>query len=211
MDELMPRVTVHLAAAEGDAADDVWSLVSWAIAHRERLACRYEAVHGDEDAGEARFVLDPYELYFGQRAWYVIGRRDDRDAPRTLRLSRFLDVQRTRQRFDVPEDFSLTQHFGQAWRMIPGDRRGHRVVLRFNPEVADTVSETVWHPTQQEQLHDDGSVSLRFEIDGLDEITWWVLGYGPHCAVQEPAELRQKVAELPQATARRYIEFPEET
>jgi len=112
----------------------------------------------------------------------------------------------TEHRFLIPEHYSLADHFGQAWRMIPGDRRRHRVRLRFAPEVADTVTEAIWHRTQQEQPHDDGGVTLSFEIDGLDEIVFWVLGYGPHCIVEEPSELRDRVVELVYATAQGYKE-----
>jgi len=209
LDELMPRVTVHLAAAEPDGSDDVWSIISWAIAHRRTLSCRYDAVNSSDDAsGSDAFRFDPYELYFGQRAWYAIGRRHDRDdhqGQRTLRLSRFTDVRPTEQHFELPEDFSLDEYFGQAWRMIPGDRRRHRIRLRFDAAMADTVAGAVWHRTQQEELDDDGGVTLSFEIDGLDEIVWWILGYGPHCVVEEPTELRDRVAELADATARRYV------
>ena len=52
--------------------------------------------------------------------------------------------------------------------------------------------------------HPDGSVTLRFTIDGFDEICWWILSYGPHCQVLEPPELIQKIATLAQATATRY-------
>lgn len=41
-------------------------------------------------------------------------------------------------------------------------------------------------------------------VEGLDEIVWWVLGYGPHAVVREPAELAARVAEMAQAMAARY-------
>jgi hypothetical protein len=41
-------------------------------------------------------------------------------------------------------------------------------------------------------------------VDGLDEIVWWVLGYGPGATVIEPPELIERVRELAHATAERY-------
>jgi len=32
-------------------------------------------------------------------------------------------------------------------------------------------------------------------VDGLNEIVWWVLGYGPEVEVIEPPELRTRVAD----------------
>jgi proteasome accessory factor B len=197
LDDLTPRITLHLARSEGDGIDDVWSDVARAIATQTTLHCRYEASHGGSaPGGSETFDLDPFELYFGQRAWYVIGHHHGRDARRTLRLSRFLACQPTGRTFTRPADFSLADFFGQAWRMIPGDRTRYDVSLRFSPVMAETVDATHWHPTQQTDWHDDGSLTVRFTIDGLDEIVWWILGYGPHCVVEEPAALRERVVNL---------------
>jgi predicted DNA-binding transcriptional regulator YafY len=38
-------------------------------------------------------------------------------------------------------------------------------------------------------------------VDGLDEIVWWVLGYGPEVEVLRPPQLRQRLA----AMARRMV------
>ena len=212
LDQLMPRVSVHLAASEGDGADDVWSTVSNAIAGRRTLTCRYEAASSAaDDPAEADFHFDPYELHFGQRAWYAIGHHHGRDALRTLRLSRFAHARLTDNTFTLPDSFSLDEYLGQAWRMIPGDRRRHRVQLAFSPEFAETVADTVWHRTQREEPRADGGLTLHFEIDGLDEITWWILGYGPHCTVLAPPELATHVAHLAQATAQRYAHLPAST
>jgi len=37
-------------------------------------------------------------------------------------------------------------------------------------------------------------------VDGLDEDRLWVLGYGPERDIAEPAELRERVADLARKT-----------
>lgn len=41
-------------------------------------------------------------------------------------------------------------------------------------------------------------------VDGLEEIVWWVLGYGPGATVLEPPEFIERVRELLTATAKKY-------
>jgi len=41
----------------------------------------------------------------------------------------------------------------------------------------------------------DGSLIFEVEVDGLNEISWWVLGYGDQAQVLEPPELRDLIAE----------------
>ena len=53
--------------------------------------------------------------------------------------------------------------------------------------------ETTWHSTQQACHRDDGSVSLKFRVDGLEEIVWWVLGWSGVVEVVQPQVLRTLV------------------
>jgi predicted DNA-binding transcriptional regulator YafY len=52
--------------------------------------------------------------------------------------------------------------------------------------------------------HDDGSITFRCKVDGLDEIVWWVLSMGPHCTVVHPKELADRVCQLAEQTLQRY-------
>lgn len=202
---VMPAVALHPARSEsGDQVDDVWFKISRAIAHRRSLSCAYDAAHSPNPSAPTAFCFDPYALYFGQRAWYAIGQRGDREGLRTLRLSRFTSVQDLDRPYAIPDDFSLKQHLGNAWRMVRGDGTEHDIVLRFTLAFADTAGQTNWHPSQQNEEHPDGSLTLRFRIEGLDEILWWILGYGPGCVVESPDELRAMVAEKARETAKRY-------
>ena len=36
---------------------------------------------------------------------------------------------------------------------------------------------------------------LTFRVDGLSEISWWILGYGDQAEVLKPAELRELIAD----------------
>ena len=52
-----------------------------------------------------------------------------------------------------------------------------------------------------------------FEVDvnGLTEISWWILGYGDQVTVLEPPELRQRVIGRLRDALHRYDEHAEET
>jgi predicted DNA-binding transcriptional regulator YafY len=40
---------------------------------------------------------------------------------------------------------------------------------------------------------------MRFEVDGLNEITWWLAGYGDQVTVHKPAALRKRLIEMYQS------------
>ncbi|MEX0653090.1 MAG: WYL domain-containing protein [Phycisphaeraceae bacterium] len=204
---MTPHVAIRLAAAQpGDGLADVYDTVRLALAQRQALHCVYEPVQSADAPVEAKpepFLFKPYCLFFGQRAWYSVGWHTGRDELRTLKLSRFSECRLTETTYTIPDDFSLPRYLGKAWRMIRGSQT-YKVSLRFEAKVADTVADTHWHATQRVDWHDDGAITFHCEVDGLDEIVWWVLSYGPHCQVLEPQAMADRVAELAEQTAARY-------
>ena len=72
--------------------------------------------------------------------------------------------------------------------------------------VADNVAEVAWHKTQRAVRNDDGTLDFHVTVSGLQEISWWILGYGDQAEVLQPVELRQLVAaralRMAQRTAR---------
>lgn len=207
IDGLMPCMSVDLARASYEPTAELYTRIRQAITDRRALECRYESPirHSSASAGSdsGSFRFDPYALYFGQRSWYVIGRHHGHREVRTLKLARMTDCRSIDKPYFIPDDFSLEKHFGAAWRMMPAGKL-YDIMLRFDATVAETVADTHWHSSQEFNWHEDGSIDMYFRVDGLEEIVWWILGYGPHCKVVKPRVLRQKVANLLATAAAHY-------
>lgn len=200
MREQIDKIDKHLAielarAGPFEGIRDVHDAVRTAIIERRALRCCYEAATGDGRDRNEPFHFKPFTLFFSQRAWYVVGHHERRDDVRCLKLNRFTHVEATRKAYHIPEDFSLREHLGLAWRMIRGEPR-YDIELLFDAEFAETIADTQWHETQQIAWQDDGSIRFRCQVDGLDEIVWWVLGMGPHCRVVKPRDLADRLATL---------------
>jgi len=202
IDSSVPFISIRLARSSNEAAKDVYAVVHQAIINRRALRCDYEsATRRGASAGEFRF--DPYGLYYGQRAWYVIGKHHVHNKVRTLKLSRFTCCRPTQQPFAIPDGFSIDRHFAGAWRMMP-DPEVYEIELRFSTEVSENVADTHWHDSQEIEWHDDDSITMRLRVAGLREIIWWILSYGPNCRVIKPAVLRKQVQDLARKTAKQY-------
>ena len=109
-------------------------------------------------------------------------------------MHRFRSLKRLELSSEVPTEFDLRAYFGNAWAVYRGEK-SYDVVIRFPPEAATLVIETTWHHTQQIQCNEDGSVILSFQVDGLEEIVRWLLGWSGVMEVLRPLELRQMVVE----------------
>lgn len=199
--EVMDHIHIQLArAGEPEDASGIDRVVRRAMTERRALSVEYRS------AGKAadRFLFEPYGLFFGQRAWYVVGRSHKHAAVRWLKLRRMQSAELTPRGYRIPEGFSIQEHLGNAWIMMKGERE-HDVEVRFAPGgFAGNIAETRWHQTQRVEHHADGAVSLHFRVAGLDEIQWWVLGMGPSCRVVAPPELAGRVKDLAVSTAALY-------
>ena len=67
---------------------------------------------------------------------------------------------------------------------------------RLTTKEAENVTEVLWHSTQEATFQADGSAILEFRVDGLGEITWWILSYGDQVQVLAPKALRQNIKKI---------------
>lgn len=173
-----------------------------AAANRHSVRIRYGSL---KDEKEISTRLDPYGLFFSRRSWYVVGRSSLHRAKRTFNLGRVLQIEPLDDRFQIPRGFSIERYLGNAWHMIPEKGRDRQVVVRFSKLVAQNVAEVHWHKTQRLVFHDDGSADFHVTVSGLNEISWWILGYGDQAEVREPPELRQLIADRARRMAEKYV------
>ena len=151
-----------------------------------------------------RTRLNPYQLLFARRSWYVVGRSSLHRSTRTFHVGRIVELEPLEDRFEIPRGFSIERYLGNAWHLIPEPGPDQEVLIRFSKMVAQNVAEVAWHKTQQLEFNKDGTLDFRVTVSGLNEISWWISGYGDQAEVISPAELRQMIAERAQQTAELY-------
>jgi predicted DNA-binding transcriptional regulator YafY len=180
---------LDLKLADHEGHRDAIRTIQWALIERKCLEGTYASPYQPE---QKHLLLLPYRLCLVKQAWYLIARPEGSLDPLTYRVARFRSLRKLDAIADVPDDFDLRAYFGDAWAVYRGSR-SHNVELRFVPEAASLVTETTWHHTQQVRHHDDGSVTLSFRVDGLEEIARWLLGWAGWVEILHPMELRDIV------------------
>lgn len=172
--------------------DNVFSSLQSAIAQRRKVRICYDSLF---DGGTINLDLSLYHLFYNQRAWYVVGRSSIHKGIRTFKLNRLREAIILDDHFENGDIFDLADYLGCAWSMIP-EGRIYNVRLRFAPMVANNVAEVQWHSSQKVTRHTNGSAVIDFRVDGLGEITWWILGYGDQVEVLAPAALRTRISDI---------------
>ncbi len=160
------------------------------IEKRRKVRLKY---HSLLDQKQISTLVSPYQLFFQKRSWYVIGRSSLHKEVRTFHVGRIEESTLTADKYDIPPRFTLKKHFGNAWKMIR-EQPEVEVVVRFKPLVAKNVSEVLWHATQRVVWNPDGTLDFHANVEGIREISWWILGYGNQAEVLEPKSLRELMA-----------------
>jgi proteasome accessory factor B len=181
-----------------DLLDGIFSQLQEAIIKKKMVRICYYLLR--ERTGIV-FDLSPYHLMYNDHTWYVLGKSGIRNGVSAFRLNRIKELTTLEKCFIQDEQFDIREYLGRAWSMIPEGRLYH-VKLRFLPEVAHDVAEVQWHSTQEVSFEDDGSAIVEFRVDGLNEISWWILGYGDQVQVLSPKILQEKIIEIARKTVR---------
>jgi proteasome accessory factor B len=191
LQNISTRAGAQAPVTHSAGLDKTFAQLQQAIVKKRKVNIRYHSLF-EETIIDVE--LCPYHLLYNNRAWYVLGRSSLHESVRTFKLNRIRELTTTERCFVDGENFDVHEYFGRAWSMIP-EGRIYNIKLRFLPKVANNVAEVQWHSTQKVVRNSDGSATIEFLVDGLGEITWWILGYGDQVQVLAPKELRKKVLE----------------
>lgn len=199
--EMMANVTIHPdAEIDGDAESTHYQTLHRAIAEQRCCALTYTSPVED---GAMELTVEPYALHHANRAWYLLANSPLHGEVRVFKLVRIGGLALLKKSFSRPRGFSVAQKLGHAWRLIP-EGRVYKIELRFTPKVATNVAEVRWHHSQSHELLKDGSCLMRFEVDGVREIAWWVCGYADQVRVIRPKALAELVSEMHGRAAGQY-------
>lgn len=147
--------------------------------------------------------IDPYHGVRFEGDWYVVGYCHLRKEIRTFSLSRIQKLKQCQERFRLPERFDFKKlsgsHFGAHW-----SDEEFEVRILFAKEAAMYVRERQWHPTQNFEEREDGSLLLTMTVNHLLELKRWVLSWGDAARVLAPSSLVEEMRNATQSMAAFY-------
>jgi predicted DNA-binding transcriptional regulator YafY len=193
----------------GSRSDDVDELFQ-AVAELRVLRFRYRDAGGDAapEARPARVTAHPYALVLHGGAIVCVAKDVDAGAARPFAFDAMSELSaRDGERFELPPDFELGPwlhgEFGVARAA-----RAVKVLVEFDPRVADQVRACRVHPTQKVAVAADGRVRVSLSVpesrEVLAHVQRWLLGFGSSAHVLEPPEMAEAIARELERTLARY-------
>ena len=135
----------------------------------------------------------PLGLLYGNRA-FLVASSDWNEEPHLWRLANVSEFRITDETFDRDPDFNLERYAKRSFGTF--QEKPVEVVLRFNTAAARDASTFVFHPDQSVESNDDGSLAVRFEAGGIDEMCWHLFTWGDSVIIEKPLRLRRRLSEM---------------
>ncbi|MCY4214500.1 MAG: WYL domain-containing protein [Gammaproteobacteria bacterium] len=176
--------------------DGLLSTVREAIRRRRVLTFDY-AARGPGAPNKRRRVR-PYGVLYGNRA-LLVAPTERHDDVLLWRLSSVRGAKVTDAAFMPDAGFDLTAFAKRAFGVF--QERPFNVTLRFTPNAAPDAAAFLFHPDQQVERHDDGSLRVRFRAGGALEMCWHLCTWGEEVAIERPDRLRKQMTDLCAALA----------
>lgn len=148
--------------------------------------------------------IDPYHLIGQKGEWYLLSRSHRDEAIRVYALARIKGCTVNNNRFNLPEDFHPKDYFDPAFGVFTKEDRV-KISIKFYPPAASVIKERIWHPDQEIEELNDGSIILKYETNQQTQTLYWISGWGYNAEILEPEELRQKAADWFLKTKNRYF------
>jgi predicted DNA-binding transcriptional regulator YafY len=170
--------------------------INRAILEHRVLEVEYQRL-GQSTATRRR--IEPYGVAFYHSSLYIVA--DACDAPvdanrvRHLKLDRFRRATALDEWFKPRDDFDLEKHLQQSMGMFAGGET-KRFQIKISAYAAPWVEEDPWHPEQQVQRHDDGSITLTVNAAHDLEVIPRVLALGTEAELLAPKSSRRAIARI---------------
>lgn len=192
-----PVIAVEAPPA-GQLKGHVFARLQKAIeAHQLVTFLKYRKLADETVSG---LTVEPYLLYFRDRAWYLVAWNPVRNDFRIYRLDRIDKLRVEKQRF-VPRPFNAEEYFRGSLGIVVDEPQQLRT--RFTGLAKEIVKKD-GRFSPKDMRQENGALVLDTIIKG--EILWrrWILGFGGEAEILEPAAMREKAVKMMQEGLARY-------
>ena len=141
--------------------------------------------------------VEPYAVKEDRRRWYLVGYCRERNALRVYSLDRILSLERTNDKFTLPEDFDVDDAFSHSFGMyLTPASEVRKVVLRCDERQANYLRDLPLHPSQREEGSDGGLVTFSLTVGVNDALVMELCSWAGKVEVLEPLSLRERLAQI---------------
>jgi predicted DNA-binding transcriptional regulator YafY len=165
----------------------IFETVQWALLNQNILKLEYKPRKGNR---AFPFVVHPYSLLFYKGEFYILCLVPGKGM-RYFALEGIKKAERMNERFEIPEDFSVSEFLKTPFGLFHGKPITAKVI--FDKELSDYIQRHTWHPSQKIKKLKDGRILFTMTASGKEEIKAWILSFGAKAKLLLPRSLRDEI------------------
>lgn len=174
------------------SAREFLPMVLEAIGASEKVRFTYAGFNRSRP--ETDILFHPYFVKRYKQRWYMVGLREKSNDIRTYALDRVMAMVMVSERFEMPEDMDPAAFFDNIIGITLSKAAVRTVKIRTTPQQAKYFRALPFHPSQQEEIHDNYSI-FTYKLKLNYELVHEILGFGTAVTVLAPRELRVMVTD----------------
>ncbi|MFO0910578.1 MAG: WYL domain-containing protein [Isosphaeraceae bacterium] len=163
--------------------------------------------HPSSEAPTESTKFSIYRLILADGEWFLVGRASSLRRVVVIGLPWVDRAEATNDPARVPPRFNLHRFLGRAW-FVRDCPFHYQVWMRFDARASARILDTAPRRGERRERLAGGKLDVHLEVDGLDEITGWLLTFGDSVEVLAPNELRAQLRDLGERIARRHMPLP---
>ena len=136
-------------------------------------------------------LFNPYKLFMYNNTWCILGQYDGSEHVIYLKLNRIQSFRVTSQKFRIPLTYVESEYLDEYGMKHNGD--WYPIKLKITGPYAMLVRERLYGKDQTVESVDQNTSILSVKMQNMENIKAFVLGFGSHCEVLEPKELRGEI------------------
>ncbi len=189
LDSLDSMISVRADAPKDlDHSKNTIRILMEAIGEEVCVKMQYFSVHSQQ---KKAYTIHPYRLMYFRGGLYLFAYVEEYKQIRTFAIERIESIEKTRDAFEKPADFSVESYLESAFGVVKEEPFDVEIV--FNSDIAEYVRSRVWHPSQQVREIGGGRITMKMHVGGEFELGSWILSFGPSAVVVSPDRLRRRV------------------
>ncbi|MTI48954.1 MAG: transcriptional regulator [Firmicutes bacterium] len=179
----------------------IWIDINLAINNRNKVSMEYKSLKPDGLEIKERLV-NPYGIFDYKGATYFYGYCETAQDIRFFKLSRIMEYQIMKEKFDVKLEYDLKESLAQSYGIYNDDTVDLKLKI-FYP-MSEIIKEKSICNNQKITQIDEKTIYFEAMMNGYTEIKTWIMSMGSSVEVVKPAELRNYILSETKKIAKLY-------
>ncbi len=184
---------IHFEKRRPQGTENLYGLLH-AIKNKVQISFSYQKFWEDEITHR---ITEPYALKEFKNRWYVLANDLKDKKVKSFALDRLFELEITRKKFQLPNDFNVNEHFKYCFGIIsPNEHKPQEVILSFDPFQGKYIKTLPLHESQVILKDNEDELLIKLTLFVTHDFFMEILSFGDNVKVIQPVCL---IAEIKKA------------